>query len=286
MILEVNGDYHKRDESISLVKRLIMKMMFEVAVRFADAVKVLNCEQEIYLRRLFPRKQIYRFPNFVATEYFGSLNAFKGDYLLSVGHPFHLKGMDILIRAFKRLCNRFPKARLKIMGYCPNPELQWYKELAGNDPRIEFVPPGWIEEVGEQVRGCLALVNAARSEAMGRIHVEAMACKKPIVASRTSGALECVEDGRTGLLCEVGADVDLAEKLEQFLSDADLATRMGRAGLERMRKIFSQEKYVSSFMAMVEEVVPTQGARLAGHNDGSRQDCSVGKESIATSKTV
>ncbi len=171
--------------------------------------------------------------------------------------PFDRKGIDVLIKAFLRISEKHPHATLRIMGYCPENEFGMYRELAAGSARISFVKPGWMEEVGEEVRDCFALVNAARSEAMGRVHVEAMACAKPIVATRTNGAVLCVEDGVTGLLCN-GDDVsDLADKLDALLSDRDKAKRMGEAGKARMLEMFSEDVYIRGFHDMIEEVIGT-----------------------------
>jgi glycosyltransferase involved in cell wall biosynthesis len=224
-------------------------------------VKVLNGGQEAFIRTRYPGKPVYRFFAFTATAYFTALPTYDGGYFLSVGHPFHTKGMDILIQAFRQVLEAYPTARLRIMGYCPESELRAHRELAGNDQRIEFVKPGWMEEVGEQIRGCVALVNAARSEAFGRVHLEAMACRKPVVATRTSGGLDCVEDGRTGLLCGVEDVDDLAAKLMWVLANADQARAMGEQGFERLRREFPEERYVEIFRAMVNEVIRADGAR-------------------------
>ena len=255
LIVEVNGDYHKREPSKNTIKKWIMRLVFHLSLRASDAVKTLNRDQQDYFTKLLAGKRVYRFPDFVVSEYFQDLECYQGNYILSVGFPFDLKGMDILIRAFKLIAHKHEQMKLRIMGYCPEEELRKYKQIAQDDQRIEFIKPGWVEDVGEQMRGCYVLVNAARSEAMGRIHVEAMACRKPIIATRTNGGMECVDDGRTGFLCEIENIEDLARKLDCLLSNAELAAEMGRAGLERMQERFSEEKYVSSFVAMIEEVV-------------------------------
>jgi len=264
MVVEENGeyygDYERNEPGPTLVKRLLMRLLYKLSLRHADAVKVLNADQEAFFRRVFPHKRIYRFPNFIATEYFQSLPTCQGDYLLSVGFPFHRKGVDVLIQAFKLIAKEHQGVKLRIMGYCPDGELKKYRTLAGDHPRIEFIKPGWMEDVGEQMRGCYALVNAARSEAMGRVHIEAMACGKPIVASRTNGALVCVEDGQTGLLCEIDNIEDLAAKLDELLSNPNRASRMGQAGKIRMQEKFSEKAYVANFRSMLEEVI---GSRIA-----------------------
>jgi glycosyltransferase involved in cell wall biosynthesis len=259
LIIEVNGDYHLSEPSGHILKKWMMRLCFHVTVRTADALKVLNSDQESYFTRAYPGKALYRFHDFVPIDYFRSLERRQGDYFLSVGHPFELKGMDVLIRAFDSVSHRYPGVRLRIMGYCPEPELGKYKALARNNPRIEFVAPGWIEDVGEQMRECYALINAARTEAMGKVHLEAMACAKPIIATRTNGGIACIEDGRTGLLCPID-DVDgLARQLDYLLSNPGLAAEMGRAGLRRVQQEFSEEAYIRSFLAMAEDVVRSDG---------------------------
>jgi len=265
MIVEMNGEYHRTEPGRNYVSKVIMRLLLTVVLRGADAVKVLNDNQEAFCRRLFPHKSVFQFPDFVATEYFESLDSYQGDYLLSVGQPFDLKGMDVLIEAFQRLAKKHQKTKLRIMGHCPNDILEKYKAMARGHPRIEFIAAGWIEDVGEQMRGCYALVNAARSEAMGRVHVEAMACAKPIVATRTNGATLCVEDGQTGLLCAIDDIGDLAAKLDELLSDPHRADLMGQVGKARMKTMFSEETYIQAFHTMVEEVI---GGRVAFKNNG------------------
>lgn len=264
LIVEINGEYHTeyeiKENAGNPIRGWLMRRILDLVLRSADAVKVLNGGQEAFVRTRYPGKPVYRFFSFTATAYFTALPIYDGGYFLSVGYPFHRKGMDVLIRAFRQALEAYPTARLRIMGYCPEPELGAHRQLAGHDPRIEFVKPGWLEEVGEQMRGCVALVNAARSEAMGRVHLEAMACRKPVIATRTSGGLDCVEDGRTGLLCGIEDVDDLAAKLKWVLANADRARVMGEQGFERLRRQFSEERFVEIFQAMLNEVIRGDGA--------------------------
>ena len=220
-----------------------------------DGIKVLNKDQQEFYKQRFPQKPIFKFPDFVASRYFESLESHQGDYLLSVGFPFELKGMDLLILAFRSIAARHPQIHLRIMGYCPAREMVRYRKLAGNEERIKFLAPGWIEDVGEQMRGCYALVNAARSEEMGRVMLEAMSCRKPIVTTRTNGANECVEDGKTGLLCNVADMEDLAKKLDLLLEAPVLAKLMGQAGYERLQRRFSEDNYKKGFTVMLQSVL-------------------------------
>ena len=255
LIVEINGDYHTTEPSLQPLKNRLMRALFRFSLNHSTAIKVLNAAQQEYVARHYPQKPIYRFADFVAVDYFQSLQCYQGNYLLAVGYPFELKGMDVLIRAFALISSRHPAMHLRIMGYCPQSELRQYQRLTQGNPRIHFIPPGWIEDVGEQMRGCYALVNAARTEAMGKVHLEAMACAKPIVATRTNGGITCIEEGRTGLLSEINNVDGLARNLDYLFSNPLLATEMGRAGYERGRAYFSEEQYVQCFLSMLEEVV-------------------------------
>jgi glycosyltransferase involved in cell wall biosynthesis len=207
------------------------------------------------MKKNFPHKRVYRYPNFVASEYFSSLTSTRGDYLLSVGYPFYLKGMDVLICGFQEISHKYPSFRLKIMGFSDEAELARYKALAQENPRIEFIKPGWIEDVAEQMRGCYAFVNASRRDAAARVVFEAMACRKPIVSSRTNSGNDYVRDGVTGYLFDVGDPKDLAAKLDDLLGSHERAREMGEAGFLRMKEEFSEDVYMKKFLSMIREVI-------------------------------
>jgi starch synthase len=81
-------------------------------------------------------------------------------------------------------------------------------------------------------------------EPFGLVILEAMACETPVVASRVGGIPEIVVEGETGYLVDLNADdLDgftdgLAERIEKVLGDPTLASRMGKAGRERVLEHF------------------------------------------------
>lgn len=263
LIVQMNGDFHEYPPSSNATKNAIMKMVFRLSMRWADAAKVLNPSQAAYVRRLYPSLPVYQFHDYVACEFFETTSTTQGTHLLFVGHPFDLKGVDILIKAFLLIADRHPLVTLRIMGYSPAHELPIYQALAGHHPRIEFIKPGWMEEVRDQLKDCYALVNATRTEALGRVFIEAMCCGKPIVASDTNGARICVEDGLTGFIARQGDPDDCARQLDRLLSDPALAARMGCAGRARARALFSEAAYGRHFIQMVREVITGRTGRAA-----------------------
>ena len=178
-----------------------------------------------------------------------------GDYLLFLGSPWFLKGVDVLIRAFNRISERFPSVSLMVVGHCP--DRTPFEELAANNPRITFRAGVPHAEAMRLVAGCRAFVLPSRTEGMGRVLLEAMAARKPIVATRVDGIPTYIEDGENGLLFDPENAEDLAAKLESLLGDAELADRLALEGFRRVFERFSEERYVEHFEQMLGNLVST-----------------------------
>lgn len=123
---------------------------------------------------------------------------------------------------------------------------QDFEVLATGDPPgrqndfLRFI--GWQsqDDLPRWIRAADALVfPTLAEEALGRSAVEAMACSRPVVASRIGGLPYTVRDGETGLLVEPGNSVDLADKIARLLDDADLRRRLGEAGRRRFEQEFT-----------------------------------------------
>ncbi len=134
----------------------------------------------------------------------------------------------------------------------------------------------WIEkmisrpELIQVLSHATVFVTPSVYEPLGIVNLEAMACETAVVATRTGGIPEVVEDGVTGLLVPIeprgdgtGEPVDpgafaraLAERIETVLADPVLAERFGRAGRERAVEHFAWD-------AIAERVVEVYRGVLA-----------------------
>ena len=80
--------------------------------------------------------------------------------------------------------------------------------------------------------------------------LEAMAVGRPVIATRTGGTPEIIEDGETGLLVPPGDPVALRAAIMRLAGDAELRKRLGSAGRERVLRDFTVEKMVKSYEAL------------------------------------
>src|SRR6185436_12923154 len=75
-------------------------------------------------------------------------------------------------------------------------------------------------------------------ESFGMVAAEAMACGKPVLASRQGGLPELVLDGSTGYLFEPGNHDQLASLLTRYAGHPALRRDHGRAAMEHSRTRF------------------------------------------------
>jgi len=75
-----------------------------------------------------------------------------------------------------------------------------------------------------------------------------MAAGLPVVAVRGGGAVEIVDDGRTGLLVPIDDAAALAAAVERVVGDTDWAHALGQAGRARALARFSVEACVASLL--------------------------------------
>jgi glycosyltransferase involved in cell wall biosynthesis len=89
--------------------------------------------------------------------------------------------------------------------------------------------------------------------------IEALAGRRPVVATRVGGVPDVIRDGIDGFLVEPG-DVDaLAERLGRLAADPALAARMGEAGRERVLERYSVERLVGDVDALYRKLLAEKG---------------------------
>ncbi len=171
-------------------------------------------------------------------------------YIALVGAPWYLKGVDVLVAAFRRLAPDFPAAGLKIVGHFP--DRANLEALTGGDKRIEILAALPYKETLRIIGQAAVFVLPSRCEGMGRVLLEAMAAGVPVVGSDVGGIPSLIRDGENGFLFPVGNVDALEARLRQLLSDPALRTKMGECGYRRAQTEFSEQVYSERFIEMVE----------------------------------
>ncbi len=133
------------------------------------------------------------------------------------------KGLDYLIDAIRRQgCDDNVEYWLVNDGAYKQ-ELQ---AKAADLPCIKFLP--YATDISSYLNTFDVLVHPAEIEGWGRIIKEAMYFGVPVIGSDVGGIALQIEDGKTGLLFEVGNVDELGLQLNKLLSDKKLREKLGR----------------------------------------------------------
>ena len=166
----------------------------------------------------------------------------------------------------------FPTSRAFIIGEATPRDVAYREELLnlsqelGITDRVVFT--GFRAEVGELIQILQVVVHASiQPEPFGRVIVEAMAMKKPVVASMAGGPVEIIENGRNGLLVPPGDHVQLAAAITGLLADPLAAARIGEQGYRDAKSRFSAPAHAEAMKRLYQEVLARSGSKIP--NEGA-----------------
>ncbi len=169
----------------------------------------------------------------------------KEDYMLFVGRLVKTKGIDFLIKALKIA----GEIEVRIAGKGPMMK-KWKRMAARYKVNVKFL--GWVDEKEKTklMKKSRAFILPSRYESFGIVLLEAMKHGCPVIARNVGGVPEVV--GNAGIL--VDSVEEMASAIKRLHSDYELVKKLGKAGLERVKK-FSWDDIARKTMGVYEEVV-------------------------------
>lgn len=174
------------------------------------------------------------------------------------------KGQDTLIRAMDKVRRSVPDVCCLFVGDTSPSDQEYEQSLhalvdsLGLDKQIVFA--GFQRNVGDFLMMCDVMVHASvLPEPFGRVILEAMACKKPVIGSRAGAIPEIVEEGQTGLTFPPGDAECLAENIVSLIDDRERSRRFGESGYKRLVNEFHITKNVESTQRLYERILGATG---------------------------
>jgi glycosyltransferase involved in cell wall biosynthesis len=162
------------------------------------------------------------------------------------------KGIDVLLDACAQ--QQQHEARLWIAGEGPERDaLTARAQALGLGARVRFL--GRREDKADLLNACDVFVLPSRLEGLGVAALEAMAARRPVVASRVGGLADVVADDETGLLVPPNDPASLARALDRLLVDPGLRARLGAAGPKRVTERHLPEQMTDDYVALYREVL-------------------------------
>lgn len=176
--------------------------------------------------------------------------------LIFIGNIKKNKGVFELMEAFTQLNKCYSdlhliyvgdgKERKKLVEEKVKGELRKKVHFVGEKPYIEI--PAWLSASD-------IFAFPSYHEGLPNVVVEALACKRPVVATRVGGIPEVVEEGKSGILINKGDISSLVKSIKELLECAEKRMAMGAYGRKKIEAHFSREKSSKKLVGIYEEVL-------------------------------
>ena len=165
----------------------------------------------------------------------------------------HHKGIDTVIEAVRLL--RDDGIEIDVDIYGDGPLASSLQNLARNLGVADLVAfRGRTSDVGPVYAQAFATIVPSQIEPFGMVAIESMAAGTPVIAARTGGLIDIVEDMATGLHFTPGDASDLAKKIRTMREVPGVWARFAQAGRNRAIERYDGRTSLGQFDRMLRQV--------------------------------
>jgi glycosyltransferase involved in cell wall biosynthesis len=266
------GDEPKMKFYAGLDKSLLNR--FDRVVAVSETVK-----QQILNHKIAPNKVVYIYngidpDRFHHREKCDSIRRefgiHKGCRVIgTVGRLSQEKGHMYLVNAADKILQECPKVVFLIVGDGPLKQNLEAKcsQLAERaytgigSSKGPFIFAGVRKDMSDIYASMDVFVLPSLTEGLPMALLEAMAAKKPVVATRVGAVPKVIEEGRSGLLVPPRDVNALAKAIIRFLKDPQEARDLAEHGYERVRKDFSSQAMAKTYIEVYQDVLSESGIK-------------------------
>lgn len=174
---------------------------------------------------------------------------------LYLGRLEDVKGVDLLCAAFSQCVNRFPGIRLEIVGYGNQEEA--LRQAYNDNPNITFHGGLFGKAKSKILAACdVMVVPSIWPEVFGNVVVEAFAYGLPVVAAKSGGLPELIEQGVNGFQVAPNDLAALERALNKFSENPELSGEMSNACFAAAKRYSIEsvtDKYLTAYNLNISE---------------------------------
>jgi glycosyltransferase involved in cell wall biosynthesis len=178
-----------------------------------------------------------------------------------VGRLHYWKGQDFFLDALSELKKR------NVNGFCALFVGEAYRDYA--DYKRQLEEKARRLSLAEQVIFCghirdtpsvfkaldIVVAPSTQPEPFGLVVAEAMAARRPVIATAWGGPAEMIRDGESGFLIPPDDPLEFSRRLEQLMRSPQLRERIGRAAGERIEAFFPASAFDAMIRITVAELI-------------------------------
>lgn len=237
------------------------------ALRTVDAIQVENPWMFEYARQLNEGRQVdlrYAPPGVNARSFCpaSERNLEQDSYVLCVGRlDDPRKNIGLLLDAYALIPRDIrSRLRLVIAGQAGPSDNFWQRaEALGLRDRIEFIHRPSPDELVALYQQASMFALPSDEEGLGLVLLEAMACRIPVVSTRSGGPDGIITDGEDGYLVPLDDAVALADRITRLRLDEGLNRAMGQRARATIERRYADEVAGNAFLDVWDRLLHKAG---------------------------
>ncbi len=178
--------------------------------------------------------------------------------IVSVGRLVHRKGQDFLIQSLPAILEKHPTAHILMVGEGPyRKDLTKLVEKLKLSQSVTFIGRIQYKDLPRYICAGDIFAMPSRSrlaglevEGLGIVYLEASSCALPVVAGRSGGAPDAVDEGITGFSVDGTSTAEISSAIIKLLDDPAKAKAMGAAGRNWIIEKWRWEIWSKQFNAL------------------------------------
>jgi glycosyltransferase involved in cell wall biosynthesis len=184
---------------------------------------------------------------------------------LNVGQYVPWKRQDVFVRAASMVLRTNPTARFVVVGSDQRDHGAWRRALEdlaadlGIRDRIAFL--GWQSDMGSPFAASDVLVHTSDREPFGRVIIEAMQAGLAVIAARSGGPAEIIDDGVCGTLVSTPDPEGFGHAMLDLWRSPALRQSYANAGRDRVRQAFAADRVAGKVRGIYCQVLSPRRGR-------------------------
>ncbi|HCJ66688.1 MAG TPA: hypothetical protein DHV62_05005 [Elusimicrobia bacterium] len=254
------GDIHTSEQ------RFIGKLKLEILKKYADCFIAPSKEiKEEMIQFGFSVKKVFTIPNGVDIHKFFPVTPERKSTIREklelkyprivtfVGRLTKQKGLDFLIRGWRKICTNTFEIHLLLIGdgeernnienLIAQLKIQNMVHLLGNRHNIV-----------DLLQASDIFILPSLAEGLSNALLEAMSCSLPVIATNIGGTAEIIENRTNGVLIELNSINQLYEGIIALTTNPELSSTLGRNARNTVKENYSIEKITQSYISLYEKV--------------------------------
>jgi glycosyltransferase involved in cell wall biosynthesis len=221
--------------------------------KVAGWIAISQAQKDLHVQMGIPAERIHVLPHFYEVDPKLFIDE-PGRDVLFVGRLSKEKGVEQLLDAWKR--TKRGEAKLLLAGEGPERAALENKLAAEKIGGVEFL--GFVAKEDQAAmwkRAAFSVVPSIWQEPLGLVVFEAWERGRGVVVSDAGGLADSVEDGVDGLKVPMRDAEAWAAAMGKLLREPSRSVQMAQAGVARLQRDFTKEKWLGRIEAIYEEVL-------------------------------